>query len=228
MSLILGVVDDESTARLLKVIGESQECEIIVTDSDSPQFPNPTNEPISLVIFDLNPERDIYKVCHRFKPAATTPTLVILNEESSKRIPELMKAGATDCVIKPLRVAELTARIQSILERAHKSDFTQLPIFRCKHLTVNPVARKVYRDGNEIQVTPIDFRLLVFFMEHMGEVVTKEQLLREVWRHSGGFEDSNLVDSAIRRLRRDIGEDSENPECLHTVWGVGYRFEESG
>ena len=226
MSLVLGVVDDESTIRILREIVDSIGFELILADSTSPEFPDPDKRPISLVIFDVDDSQNIYDVCHNFRPSCRIPAIVLVNEGSEQRIPEFLSAGATDCVVKPLRMAELTARILAALEDKDHNEATQLPIFRCKSLTVNPVAGKVFKNGNELSITPIGFRLLVYFMQHKSEVVTKEQLLRDVWGHTGGFSDANLVDSAIRRLRKDIGDDAANPECLRTIWGVGYRFEE--
>jgi len=73
----------------------------------------------------------------------------------------------------------------------------------------------------EITVTRTGYRLLLYFLEHQSRVVTRDELLHEVWGYTRSGEDRNLVETAIRRLRKEIEDDPKNPECLHTIWGVG-------
>ena len=226
MSLVLGVVEDESTKAILREVVDSIGFELILANSDDPQFPEVRQKEISLVVFDLAAGRDIYDVCHRFRPFCTTPVLVTVDQGNEHRIHEYMKAGATDWIVKPLRAGELTARINAALEKSGHGEPVQLPFYRCKNLTINPKTGKVFKDGIELSLTRTGFRLLVYFMEHKTEIVTKEQLIREVWQHTGGFDDANLVDSAIRRLRKEIEDDPSKPTCIHTIRGVGYRLEE--
>lgn len=226
MSLILGVVDDESTRQALKDAFNSPEYELILTDTNTSFLPMLEQEPVTLVIIDADPDQDIDQLCHQIRPYCAAPVLFLLSEDCERSIPETIKAGASDCIVKPLRVPELRARAQAAIYRNEPRDGYLQPVLRCGRLNLNLLTRRVFKDGKEVSVTATGYRMLVYLMQHQQKVVSKEELLREVWGYSGSMKEFNLVESAIKRLRKDIGDDPKKPDCLHTVWGSGYRFEE--
>lgn len=226
MGLILGVVDDESTRRVLAEAFDSPDYELILTDSKASLLQIAEQQPVSLIIIDADPDQDLDKLCHQIRPYCTAPMLFLVSEDCEQSIPDTIKAGASDCIVKPLRVAELRARAQAAVYRSDLQDGNLQPVLRCGRLNVNLLTRRVFKDGNEISVTATGYRMLVYLMQHQQKVVSKEELLREVWGYHGSMKEFNLVESAIKRLRRDIGDDPKKPDCLHTVWGMGYRFEE--
>lgn len=131
--------------------------------------------------------------------------------------------GADDYVVKPFSPKELMARVKAILKRTQNSrEFRAMP-YRYKELRVNPVSYEAFIGERKLSLTPKEFELLLCFIKNKGAVLTREQLLNEVW----GFDfygDSRTVDTHIKMLRNNLGE---YRELIKTVWGVGYRYDEN-
>lgn len=133
--------------------------------------------------------------------------------------------GADDYVVKPFSPKELMARIKAILKRTQRSEENAAAqqAYTYKMLTVNPVSYEAYIDGRKLSLTPKEFELLLCFIKNKGAVLTREQLLNEVWGYDF-YGDSRTVDTHIKMLRNNLGE---YRELIKTVWGVGYRYDEA-
>lgn len=133
--------------------------------------------------------------------------------------------GADDYVVKPFSPKELMARIRAVLKRAAppsepKSD----EAYTCGGLTVNPVSYEVTVEGKRLNLTPKEFDLLLYFVRHQGMVLARETLLNEIWGYDF-YGDSRTVDTHIKMLRSSLGEGYR--DRIKTVWGVGYRYDET-
>ena len=133
--------------------------------------------------------------------------------------------GADDYVVKPFSPKELMARVKAILKRTQRSEENAAAqqAYTYKMLTVNPVSYEAYIDGRKLSLTPKEFELLLCFIKNKGVVLTREQLLNEVWGYDF-YGDSRTVDTHIKMLRNNLGE---YRELIKTVWGVGYRYDEA-
>ena len=133
--------------------------------------------------------------------------------------------GADDYVVKPFSPKELMARVKAILKRTQRSEENAAAqqAYTYKMLTVNPVSYEAYIDGRKLSLTPKEFELLLCFIKNKGAVLTREQLLNEVWGYDF-YGDSRTVDTHIKMLRNNLGE---YRELIKTVWGVGYRYDEA-
>lgn len=132
--------------------------------------------------------------------------------------------GADDYVVKPFSPKELMARVKAILKRTqHGGEKAAAQAYTHKALTVNPVSYEAYIDGRKLSLTPKEFELLLCFIKNKGAVLTREQLLNEVWGYDF-YGDSRTVDTHIKMLRNNLGE---YRELIKTVWGVGYRYDEA-
>lgn len=132
--------------------------------------------------------------------------------------------GADDYVVKPFSPKELMARIKAVLKRTQHSEADRaMQIYTYKGLSVNPVSYEAYIDGKKLSLTPKEFELLLCFIKNKGVVLTREQLLNEVWGYDF-YGDSRTVDTHIKMLRNNLGE---YREFIKTVWGVGYRYDEA-
>jgi DNA-binding response OmpR family regulator len=178
-----------------------------------------------LVVLDIMlPGLDGFEVMRRLYAELDERVAVILltaRGEESDRVTGL-RAGADDYVVKPFSPAELVARVDAVLRRvggeqrhAELLDFGQL--------VIDPAARSVVVAGSEVELTQREFDLLLFFARNPGQVFTRDQLMDRVWDLSF-YTDTTTVTVHIRRLRAKIERDPANPESIHTVWGVGYRF----
>jgi two-component system, OmpR family, phosphate regulon response regulator PhoB len=144
-----------------------------------------------------------------------------------------LKMGADDYVVKPFSPGELSARIDAVLRRARPKDGAITETAGKKGLEfgplrIDPVAREVEVDNQLIDLTAKEFDLIAFLASSPRQVFSRQQLLQHVWSSSREWQDEATVTEHIRRVRRKIETDSERPQWITTVRGVGYRFEPEG
>jgi DNA-binding response OmpR family regulator len=141
-----------------------------------------------------------------------------------------LELGADDYVTKPFSVLELQARVKALLRRsgmqaaAAAAGGDEPEALQAGTLAVNRTQRRAWNAGREIVLTPREFDLLWHFMRHPGRVFTRTELLADVWGYGHDGYD-HTVNSHINRLRDKLGDDRTESRLIHTVWGVGYRFE---
>jgi DNA-binding response OmpR family regulator len=132
--------------------------------------------------------------------------------------------GADDYLTKPFSLRELTVRVRAILRRVERISSTPSsdPI-ELGGLSIDPSRRKVSLDGEEVQLTPLEFEILLAMARDPGVVFTREQLMDRVWGYRD-YAGGRVVDSHVARIRRKLGEDGAEPRFVRTVHGVGYAF----
>ena len=128
--------------------------------------------------------------------------------------------GADDYINKPFRPRELVSRIRSVLRRTGKSQ----KLLKEGSITVDTVKGIVYRNGEELALSALEYRLLLIFFNNKGVVLSRGRLLLEIWDVAGEFVNDNTLTVYIKRLREKIEEDPSHPELIKTVRGMGYRL----
>jgi DNA-binding response OmpR family regulator len=157
--------------------------------------------------------------------ALGTPVIVITGQgELSDRVTGL-DLGADDYVIKPVSPIEVAARVRSVLRRARgNDDGADDDVIVLDGLAIDPATREVHVDGTLVATTVKEFDLLLHLVRNPRRVLTREQLLVAVWDSSPAWQDPATVTEHIRRLRRKVERDPDDPRWIRTVRGVGYRF----
>jgi DNA-binding response OmpR family regulator len=151
-----------------------------------------------------------------------TPVIMLTARDALEDRVAALNAGADDYVVKPFAFEELLARIRAVLRRVQSRPS---PVLTCGDLALDPAAHRVTRGGAVIRLTPREFALLQFLMEHAGETVSRTRIASAVWDHD--FDTfSNVVEVYIRYLRTKVDEPFATP-LIHTVRGVGYRLGEA-
>lgn len=180
-----------------------------------------------LILLDLMlPDFPGTEVCRRLKADERTKDVPII--VVSARTDEIdrvvaFEIGADDYVMKPFSVRELLLRVRGILRHRSSSRSPVDADFRAGRLRISGSAHRVWLDDDEVELTPLEFKLLINLARHEGRVWTRDRLLQEVW---GGLKvTSRTIDTHVRRLREKLGEAGS---CVQTVRGVGYRFSASG
>jgi DNA-binding response OmpR family regulator len=150
------------------------------------------------------------------------PIIVVSARDDTHDIVAALEAGGDDYVVKPVAVKELSARMRALQRRARPSG-TARQTFRFGQLLIDPAAGEVRLDDAPVSVTRTEFRLLCVLAEHTGQVLSRAQLLEQVWQYD--FADERLVDVHVGRLRRKIEADPAAPQHLVTVRGLGYKLQ---
>lgn len=160
-----------------------------------------------------------FVVCSALKQIRDIPVIFLTASGDEYSIVTGLDMGADDYVSKPFRPRELVSRIRSVLRRAGKSGAR----LRLGPVTVDTEKGIAYRDGKELNLSALEYRLLLIFLNNRGRVLTRSQLLEELWDMAGDFVNDNTLTVYIKRIREKIEEDPQNPRLILTVRGLGYR-----
>jgi two-component system response regulator MtrA len=219
MALVLVVDDDQDLAEMLGIVLTSSGFDVDLVSRGDEAMEVFRNNPPDLVLLDVMlPGLDGIEVCRLIRQESMVPIVMLSAKGETQDIVRGLEAGADDYMQKPFRdKAELIARIRTRLRRTN-ADVTGL-------LTIGDLsvtAHEVHRGSTLIQLTRLEFDLLVALAKDPGRVFTRDALLSEVWgyRHST---DTRLVNVHVQRLRSKIEHDPEHPEIVMTVRGVGYK-----
>ncbi len=175
-----------------------------------------------LVILDLGlPDIDGTQVLSMLRAVSEVPVIVASARDDEPSLVSCLDAGADDYVVKPYTTAQLEARIRAVMRRTTSTTPRQNLVVG--GLEIDVAARRATLDGTELELSPREFDLLRHLAENAGDVVTKKELLTEVWQQAWGGSDKT-VDVHLSWLRRKLGESASAPEYLHTVRGVGVRL----
>lgn len=181
-------------------------------------------ESFSLYILDLTlPDGSGYDVCKAIKEKGDSPVIFLTAYDEEVNVIMGFEMGADDYISKPFRVRELMARIKSVLRRYTKE--TSNGVIRLKDLQIRTAEAKVYRGTTEIPLTALEYRLLLILLNHRGQVLSRTQLLENIWDVAGDFVEDNTLTVYIKRLRNKIEETSGQTEYIKTVRGMGYMIE---
>ncbi len=178
----------------------------------------------ALYILDLTlPDGNGYDVCKKIKSHGDLPVIFLTAYDDEVNVVMGFELGADDYISKPFRVKELMLRIKSVLRRYNK-DFKS-GVINIKNLEVNTNEAKVYKDGKEIVLTALEYRLLLILLNNRGVVMSRKKLLENIWDVTGDFVEENTLTVYIKRLRDKIEEEPTEPEFIKTVRGIGYVIE---
>jgi two-component system, OmpR family, KDP operon response regulator KdpE len=181
-----------------------------------------------LVVLDLGlPDVDGGELLRMLRAVSAVPVIVATARDDEQQIVRALDAGADDYLIKPFGAAQLDARIRAVLRRATSPDDGRPAAISIGGLVIEPNARTVTLDGVRLELSAREFDLLRYLAERADQVVSKRELLTEVWRLPYGGADKT-VDVHLSWLRRKLGETAQSPRYLHTVRSVGVRLTAPG
>ncbi|WP_066190528.1 MULTISPECIES: response regulator transcription factor [Gracilibacillus] len=180
---------------------------------------------IALCLFDLSlPDGSGYDLCRRVKKEADLPVIFLTVVDDEGNVVMGLEMGADDYITKPFRIRELSARIKTVLRRYQKDKPHASDEITIGSITVHPLAGKVYKQQEELALTALEYRLLMIFINHRGQVLSREQLLEMIWDVAGDFVNDNTLTVYIKRLRQKIEDNPQQPDIIETVRGLGYRM----
>ncbi len=217
------VVEDDPAIRsaLIRSLGERGHAVSSAADAMSGLREAIDSRP-DLVLLDLGlPDIDGTELLRMLRAVSSVPVIVATARDDDASIVRALDAGADDYVVKPFSAVTLEARIRAVLRRALAPDADS--VLTVGGLEVDPRARTVTLDGVPLELSPREFDLLAYLAARPGQVVTKRELLTEVWRLPYGGADKT-VDVHLSWLRRKLGESAQSPRFLFSVRGVGVKL----
>jgi DNA-binding response OmpR family regulator len=182
------------------------------------------DSPVDLVVLDLGlPDVDGREALRMLRSVSPVPVIVATARDDEGAMVDVLDRGADDYLVKPFGPAQLDARIRAVLRRMGTDGVDAPVVFVVGELRVDPAAREATLAGVPLELTPREFDLLGYLAARPGTVVTKRELLAQVWRLPFGGADKT-VDVHLSWLRRKLGETATRPRYLHTIRGVGVKL----
>lgn len=216
--------DDDAIAMGLSYSLENEGYTVTVAKSVSQALEIINQKNFSMYLLDLTlPDGSGYSVCKRIKEIGDFPVIFLTAYDDEVNVVMGFELGADDYITKPFRLKELLVRIKSVFRR-YNNDSTDGKI-QVKDLVVNTNEAKVYKNGNEIVLTAMEYRLLLILLNNRGCVLSRTQLLENIWDVAGDFVEDNTLTVYIKRLRDKIEENPTEPEYIKTIRGLGYIIE---
>ncbi|WJZ19005.1 Transcriptional regulatory protein SrrA [Corynebacterium guangdongense] len=219
------VVDDEAAIRrVLRQYLEADHHRVLEADTGRAALRLLEQEHVDLVLLDIGlPDIDGFQVLSTLRRTLSTYVMVVSarTEETDKLVG--LNVGADDYVTKPFSVREVAARINAVFRRMDNAREGTDDVLRFGALTITPEAREVRLDDSPVELSALDFDLLLALASRPGRVWSRQQLLEHVWGYDF-YGDDRVVDVHIRTIRRALGEDADAPRFIATVRGAGYKF----
>ncbi len=227
MMKILVVEDDRTIASGLDYTLKQEDYETIVCHNveDAKQFILDSWNSIDLFLFDLSlPDGSGYELCELVKKQGDKPVIFLTALDDEVNVVMGLDMGADDYITKPFRIRELLSRIKSVLRRYNRQSTAQTKnIIDIENIRVNTLEGKVYKNGEEVLLTSLEYRLFLIFANHIGQVLTRTQLLDRIWDVAGDFVNDNTLTVYIKRLREKLEDEPQSPKIIKTVRGMGYK-----
>ena len=227
MSRILIVEDEVAIADLEKDYLELSGFEVEIENDGTKGLERALHEEFDLFILDLMlPGVDGFEICKKIREIKNTPILMVSAKKDDIDKIRGLGLGADDYVTKPFSPSELVARVKAHLARYERligSNMPQNDIIEIRGIKIDKTARRVWVNGEEKQFTTKEFDLLTFLAENPNHVFTKEELFRKIW-DMDSIGDIATVTVHIKKIREKIEMNTNKPQYIETIWGVGYRF----
>lgn len=222
---VLIVEDEKQIRRFVRVAVEEEGCEVVEAETKGQGLLEAGARQPALLILDLGlPDGNGIDLIRDLRGWSDIPVLILSARSQEHDKIDALDAGADDYLTKPFSVGELRARVRALLRRGSRSAESASPVIAFGQVVVDLSRRLVSRDGAEVHLTPIEYRLLTVLVGHPGKVLTQRNLLREIWGASY-VESSHYLRVYVGHLRQKLEDDPTQPKHFLTETGIGYRFQ---
>jgi len=222
VTTIVIIEDEKEISRFLRIALENDEMRVVEAPTLQRGLLEAATRKPDLVILDLGlPDGDGLTFIREFRQWSQRPVIVLSARSDEQDKIAALDAGADDYLSKPFGIGELQARLRAALRRTFSD--TQDPLYTFSDVQVDLAARRITRAGQELHLTPTEFRLLTVLLNNHGKVLTQRQLLLQVWGPNAS-EHSHYLRIYMGHLRQKLETDPARPRHLLTETGIGYRF----
>ncbi|EAE9872075.1 DNA-binding response regulator [Listeria monocytogenes] len=225
---LLMIEDNVSVCEMIEMFFMKEEIDATFVHDGKQGYDAFFKDEYDIAIIDLMlPNMDGMTICRKIREVSDVPIIILTAKESESDQVLGLEMGADDYVTKPFSPLTLMARIKAVTRRKNSATSTENneDILETTYFKISKRTREIFYQGELLDaLTPKEFDLLYFLMQHTRQVFSREQLLEQVWGYQF-YGDERTVDVHIKRLRQKIA--TETKPFLHTVWGVGYKFDET-
>lgn len=219
MNRILLIEDNESIVMGLQYLLEREGFFIRAEQNAKGARLALSQESFDLMLLDVGlPDGNGFSLCEEIKRNYEIPIIFLTAKEEERDVVKGFDLGAEDYVVKPFRNRELISRIKNVLRR----NGTGVSCLEHGGVTLDTVSGKVYKDGQEVVLTALEYRLLLNFFNYPNKLFTRDEILNQIWDMAGNFVNDNTLTVYIKRIREKLGDTDQM--LIETVRGVGYRL----
>ena len=224
MKTILLVEDDAAIALGLEYSLEQENYKVIVYKDVASAKIAILNEDFDIALLDISlPDGNGYELCKLIKERKGVPVIFLTARDDEGSVVMGLDIGGDDYITKPFRIRELQSRIRSVLRRSEKTSVDNQTL-HYGNVEVNIAEGKVRKNGVDVFLTALEYRLFLTLINNEGHIISRNQLLESIWDVSGEFVNDNTLTVYIKRLREKIEDDPQNPTIIKTERGLGYRI----
>lgn len=222
------VEDDDIISEGLKISLEAEGYRVLTasTQADAMELLRKKEEFHVCLLDVMLPDGNGYEICKEIRKTSDVPVLFLTACDDEVHTVLALEQGADDYIAKPFRIRELLARMKAVLRRYGKGDASDngvKPVMVGEN-RVELESGKVYRNWEEIILTAMEYKLLLIFLKNRGQILTRQQILNNIWDEGGDFVNDNTLSVYVKRLRKKL-DDVEDGSLIQTVRGLGYRME---
>lgn len=220
---ILLIEDDETLSMGIEYSLKNEGHDVTVANKISSARSIESSESFDLILLDVTlPDGNGYEFCKEIRRKSDIPIIFLTACDEEVNVVLGLDLGADDYLTKPIRVRELIARINAVFRRKNVNRDTSDKIIY-KDLTILPLKFEVYKGMNKLQLTSVEYKLMLMMIENKGNVLTRKQLLEKLWDVEGNFVEEKTLNVYIKRLREKLGE-NDSISYIETIRGIGYRW----
>lgn len=221
MKRIFLVEDDKTIARNLALLLRSEGFAVIHANSQKEAVSMLDSTSFDLALVDISlPDGNGFAVCTEIRQTQDVPVIFLTASADEASVVTGLNMGAEDYITKPFRSRELIARIGVALRKSGRSP----AVFDIGGLHIDTASGIVKKDGREVYLSALEYRLLLVFIGNPNSIITRDRLLNELWDAAGEFVSDNTLTVYVKRLREKIEDDPASPQIILTVRGTGYRL----
>lgn len=219
MKKILLVEDNNSIILGLEYLFKEEKLEYLITKNKRDTLNILDKEKFDLVLLDVSlPDGNGFDICKYIKERKNIPVIFLTAKDEEKDVVQGFDLGADDYIIKPFRNRELISRINNVLRR--KENFNNYLV--SGNIKIDTDNCKVYKDEEEVVLTKLEYKILVNLFMNKNRLITREEILNDIWDIAGNFVNDNTLTVYIKRIREKIGD--KDAKIIETVRGLGYRI----
>ncbi len=220
MPKVLLIEDDEQLARNLTGFLMSEHYDVVHAFGQSDGLEAFSTQYFDCALVDVSlRDGNGFSVCSAIRTKSDMPVIFLTASSDEACTVAGFEVGADDYIPKPFRPRELAARMKNAMRKAQKSPHT----LKCGNVIIDPAKGTVSKNGNEIYLSALEYRLLLVFFSNKNQLLSRDRLIDELWSVSSEFVSDNTLNVYMKRLREKIEDDPQNPAIIITVRGMGYR-----